>query len=68
MVAMGDTFYINEVFVKVQGKQHYLLRAVDQDGDVVDVNLKARRDGAEAERFLKRLLRRRVALEDGVVG
>jgi putative transposase len=32
----GDTFYIDEVFVKINGKQHYLWRAVDQDGDVVD--------------------------------
>lgn len=28
----GDTFYIDEVFVKISGKQHYLWRAVDQDG------------------------------------
>ena len=28
----GDTFFIDEVFVKIQGKQHYLWRAVDQDG------------------------------------
>jgi len=53
----GDTFYIDEVFVKINGKQHYLWRAVDQDGEVVDVYLQARRDGAAAKRFLKRLLR-----------
>jgi len=53
----GDTFYIDEVFVKINGKQHYLWRAVDQDGDVVDVFLQARRDGAAAKRFFKRLLR-----------
>jgi putative transposase len=35
----GDTFFIDEVFVKIKGKQHYLWRAVDQDGDVVDVYL-----------------------------
>lgn len=52
----GDTFYIDEVFVKINGKQHYLWRAVDQDGEVVDVFLQARRDGAAAKRFLKRLL------------
>jgi len=27
----GDTFFIDEVFVKIQGKQHYLWRAVDQE-------------------------------------
>ena len=53
----GDTFYIDEVFVKIDGKQRYLWRAVDQDGEVVDVFLQARRDGAAAKRFFKRLLK-----------
>jgi putative transposase len=53
----GDTFYIDEVFVKINGKQHYLWRAVDQDGEVVDIYLQAKRDGAAAKRFFKRLLR-----------
>ena len=53
----GDTFYIDEVFVKIQGQQKYLWRAVDQDGEVVDVFLQSRRDGATAKRFFKRLLR-----------
>ena len=53
----GDTFYIDEVFVKINGKQHYLWRAVDQDGEVVDVYLQTKRDGAAAKRFFKRLLR-----------
>ena len=43
--------------MKINGKQHYLWRAVDQDGEVVDVYLQAKRDGAAAKRFLKRLLR-----------
>lgn len=53
----GDTFFIDEVFVKIGGKQRYLWRAVDQDGDVVDVYLQVKRDGAAAKRFLRRLLR-----------
>ncbi len=53
----GDSFFIDEVFVKIQGRQHYLWRAVDQDGDVVDVFLQCRRDGKAAKRFFKRLLR-----------
>jgi putative transposase len=53
----GDTFYIDEVFVKINGKQHYLWRAVDQDGEVADVFLQAKRDGATAKRFFRRLLR-----------
>ena len=51
----GDTFYIDEVFVKNNGKQHYLLRAVNQDGEVVDLYLQAKRDGLAA-RFFKRFL------------
>jgi putative transposase len=53
----GDTFFIDEVFVKINGKQHYLWRVVDQDGEVVDVFLQARRDVTAAKRFFKRLLR-----------
>jgi putative transposase len=53
----GDTFFIDEVFVKINGKQHYLWRAIDQDGEVVDVYLQARRDGSAAKRFFRRLLR-----------
>ena len=43
--------------IQINGKQHYLWRAVDQDGEVVDVYLQARRDGAAAKQFFKRLLR-----------
>jgi len=53
----GDTFYIDEVIVKIDGKQHYLYRAVDQDGEIVDVFMQDRRDGKAAKRFFKRLLR-----------
>ena len=53
----GDTFFIDEVFVKINGIQHYLWRAVDQDGEVVDVLLQSRRDGKAARRFFKRLLK-----------
>jgi putative transposase len=54
----GDTFLIDEVLVKIRGKQHYLWRAEDQDGDVVDVFLQKRRDGEGAKRFFKRLLKK----------
>jgi len=54
----GDTFYIDEVFVKIDGKQQYLWRAVDQDGEVIDVYLQSRRDGSAAKRFFTRLLKK----------
>jgi putative transposase len=36
----GDTFFIDEVFIKIDGKQRYLWRAVNQNGEVVDVFLR----------------------------
>ena len=48
----GDTFFIDEVFVKIGGIQRYLWRAVDQDGGRVDLFLQACRDSPTAKRFL----------------
>ena len=50
----GDTYFLDEVFVKIGGIQHYLWRAVDQDGEVVDVYLQTRRDANAAKRFFER--------------
>jgi putative transposase len=44
------------VFVKIQAKQQYLWREVDQDGELVDVFVEARRDAKAAKRFFRRLL------------
>src|ERR1700710_2780688 len=52
----GDKWYMDEVFIRTQGVQHYLWRAVDQDGVVLDILVQARRDGQAAKRFFKRLL------------
>jgi putative transposase len=52
----GDTYFLDEVFVKIGGKQHYLWRAVDQDGEVVDIYLQKRRDAKAAKRFFQRFL------------
>ena len=54
----GDTSFIDEVFVRIRGKQHYLWRVVDQDDEVVDVFLQACRDGGAARRFFKGLLKK----------
>jgi putative transposase len=51
----GDTFFIDEVFVKIDGKQQYLWRAVDQNVEVIDVFLQSRRYGVAAKRIFKRL-------------
>ena len=43
--------------MKILGKQRYLWRPVDQNGEVIDVCLQTRRDGNAAKRFFKRLLK-----------
>lgn len=53
----GDTYFLDEVFVKIGGKQHYLWRAVDQDSEIVDVCLRTRRDAKAEKRFFQRFLR-----------
>ncbi len=49
-------WHIDEVQLKVKGKKHWLWRAVDRDGLVLDILVQARRDQAAAERFLRRVL------------
>jgi putative transposase len=48
---------VDEVFIRLNGTIHYLWRAVDQNGIVVDILVQARRDRAAAERFFRHLLR-----------
>ena len=54
---VGDTWHIDEVFVTIQGQRHYLWRAVDQDGDCLDILVQRRRNQRAAERFFRRLLK-----------
>ncbi len=54
---LGDTWFLDELFVTIQGKRHYLWRAVDQDGDVIDILVQPRRDRRAAERFFRKLLK-----------
>ncbi len=44
----GDKWHIDEVFLKINGKQHYLWRAVDQDGNVLDILVQSRRNKVAA--------------------
>ena len=54
---LGDTWHIDEVFITIQGERHYLWRAVDQDGDTIDILVQRRRNQRAAERFFRRLLK-----------
>src|SRR5690349_885378 len=53
----GDTWHLDEVFLRIDGQQHYLWRAVDQRGVVLDILVQGRRNAKAAKRFFKRLLR-----------
>jgi putative transposase len=53
----GDKWHLDEVYLKINGQLHYLWRAVDQDGQVLDILLQTRRDKHAAKRFFKKLLK-----------
>ena len=54
---LGDTWYLDELFVTIRGRQQYLWRAGDHDGDVLDILVQLRRDRNAAERFFRKLLK-----------
>src|ERR1700730_8033649 len=54
---LGDTWHLDEGFIRINGQQQYLWRAVDQDGDVIDILVQSHRDQRAAQRFFRRLLR-----------
>ncbi|PWI04553.1 IS6 family transposase [Streptomyces sp. NWU339] len=54
----GDTWHLDEVFVKIQGRQRYLWRAVDADGNVLDILVQSKRDTAAARRFFRKLMKK----------
>ena len=54
---MGDTWHLDEVFVTIQGRQQYLWRAVDEDGDVLDILVPSHRNRRAAVRFFRTLLK-----------
>src|SRR5205823_516676 len=47
----GDKWQLDQVALKIRGKRHWLWRAVDQNGVVLDILIQERRDQAAAERF-----------------
>jgi putative transposase len=53
----GDKWHLDEVFVRINGKQRYLWRAVDQHGNVLDVLVVSRRNAVAAKKFFRKLLK-----------
>jgi len=53
----GDKWHLDEVVLTIRGKKHFLWRAVDQDGNVLDILVQSRRNKKAARRFFRKLLK-----------
>src|ERR671939_37924 len=56
----GDKWHLDEVLIKIAGQTHWLWRAVDQDGLVLDILVQSRRDKRDAKRLLRKLLKKQM--------
>jgi putative transposase len=54
---LGDTWYLDEVFIKINDAVHCLWRAVDLDGDEIEILVHKRKDTKSASRFFRKLLK-----------
>ncbi|MCK8786090.1 IS6 family transposase [Roseomonas sp. NAR14] len=53
----GDVWHLDEIFLRINGELHYLWRAVDQHGVVLDILVQSRRDASAAKHFFRHLLK-----------
>jgi len=53
----GDKWHLDEVFLTINGERHYLWRAMDQDGNVLDILVQSRRNKQAAKKFFRKLLK-----------
>lgn len=54
---VGDTWHLDEVYLKINGDHQYLWRAVDREEQVIDILIQSLRDARAAERFFRKVLR-----------
>ncbi len=54
----GDKWHLDEVVISIRGRKHWLWRAVDANGDVLEVLIQSRRNAHAAKRFLMKLMKR----------
>ena len=54
----GDKWHLDEVVISINGKRHWLWRAVDADGFVLDALVQSRRDRRAAEKLMRKLIRK----------
>ena len=59
---LGDTWHLDELFMRINSRPHYLWRAVDEDGDVLDILVQSRRNRRAAVRFFRKLLKKQGCL------
>ncbi|GHO63701.1 hypothetical protein KSC_025930 [Ktedonobacter sp. SOSP1-52] len=53
----GDKWHLDEAFLKINGKTHYVWRAVDQYGNILDILVQSRRNKQAAKKFFRKLLK-----------
>jgi transposase-like protein len=53
----GDKWHLDEVFLTIRGEQHYLWRAVDQEGNILDILVQRQRNKKAAKKFFRKLLK-----------
>ena len=53
----GDRWHLDEVFLRINGEIQYLWRAVDQDGEVLDILVQSHRNKRAVKRFFRKLLK-----------
>ena len=56
--APGDKWHLDEVVITIAGRKHWLWRAVDQHGLVLDILVQSRRNATAAKRLLRKLLKK----------
>src|SRR3954470_21401478 len=56
--AAGDKWHLDEIVICIAGRKHWLWRAVDQHGVVLDILVQSRRNAKAAERLLRKLLKK----------
>src|ERR687895_2962422 len=54
---LGDKWHLDDVFLTINGERYYLWRAVDQEGNVLDILVQHRRDKQAAKKFFRKLLK-----------
>jgi putative transposase len=53
----GDKWHLDEVFIRINGTTYYLWRAVDQEGNVLDILVQPHQDTVAAKKFFRKLLK-----------